>query len=92
MNDLTVFLYLIFFTAVFGATCAYMFAMMRSTLSSFDNKPVKSYNDAMRPYRVPAPHPEMEGVKYGTELLVFSQEEEDDDDDGDIPAYTGENI
>ncbi len=27
-------------------------------------------------------HPEMEDVKNGEELLVFSMEEEDDDDDG----------
>ena len=46
----------------------------------------------MKAYKVPAPHPEMEGVKYGEELLVFSAEEEDDDDDGDIPIYVGENI
>ena len=63
--------------------------MMRSTLSDFDRRPVKSYGDAMRPYRPPAPHPEMEGVKYGEELMVFTPEEEDeeDDDDGDIPTY-----
>ena len=58
----------------------------------FNNTPIKSYGDAMRPYKIPAPHPEMEGVKYGEELLVFSAEEEDDDDDGDVPAYVGENI
>ena len=28
-------------------------------------------------YKVPAPHPEMEGVKYGEELLVFKAKEED---------------
>ena len=38
----------------------------------------------MRAYRPSAPHPEMEGIKYGEELLVFNPEEEDDDDDGDI--------
>ena len=36
--------------------------------------------DAMRPYRPPAPHPEMEGVKTGEELLVFTPEEEDEED------------
>ena len=35
----------------------------------------------MRAYQPPAPHPEMEGVKTGEELLVFSPEEDDDDDD-----------
>ena len=37
----------------------------------------------MRAYRMPAPHPEMEGVKFGEELMVFTPEEEDEDDDGD---------
>ena len=67
-------------------TCVYMFMMMRSTISEFDKRTVKTYDDAMRAYRMPAPHPEMEGVKYGEELMVFNPEEEDDDDedDGDI--------
>jgi hypothetical protein len=45
-----------------------MAMMMRSTLSDFDRRSMKSYKDAMRPYRPPAPHPEMEGVKthYGS--------------------------
>ena len=48
----------------------------------------------MKPYKPPAPHPEMEGVRTGEELLVYTPEDEDDDDDddGDIPLYTGENI
>ena len=42
----------------------------------------------MRAYQPPAPHPEMEGVKTGEELLVYTPEEdEEDDDDGDIPTY-----
>ena len=32
--------------------------------------------------RIPAPHPEMEGVKWGEELMVVNFEDEDDDDDG----------
>ena len=72
MNDISVFIYLLCFAAVFGMTCVYMAMMMRSTLSDFDMRPVKSYSDAMRPYRPPAPHPEMEGVKTGEELLVFT--------------------
>ena len=68
------------FAAVFGMTCVYFFMMMRSTLNAFDKRPVKSYDDAMRAYRMPAPHPEMEGVKYGEELLVFKQEEIDEED------------
>ena len=93
MNDTLVFIYLIFFVMVFASTFAFMWKMMSSTLSEMDRKPTRSYGDAMRPYRPPAPHPEMEGVKTGEELLVFTPEEEDDDDDdGDIPAYRGENI
>ena len=78
------------FAAVFGMTCVYMAMMMRSTLNSFDKTPVKSYEDAMRAYKVPAPHPEMEGVKYGEELMVFNPEEHDDEDedDGDIVVRT----
>jgi len=95
MNDTLVFIYLIFFVMVFASTFAFMWRMMSSTLSEMDRKPVKSYSDAMRPYKIPAPHPEMEGVKTGEELLVYTPEEfdeDEDDDDGDIPAYRGENI
>ena len=85
MNDITVFIYLVFFVMLFAATFAYMIKMMGSTLETFDKTPVRSYGDSMRAYKIPAPHPEMEGVKTGDELLVFTPEEEDeDDDDGDI--------
>ena len=86
MNDIWVFIYLMGFAAVFGMTCVYMFMMMRSTLSEFDRRPVRSYDDAMRAYRPPAPHPEMEGVRSGDELLVYTPEEDDDDDDGGSPV------
>jgi len=53
-----------------------------------DRKPVKTYGEAMKAYKPSAPHPEMEGVRIGEELLVYTPEEEDDDDDdGDIPTY-----
>ena len=89
MNDTLVFIYLIFFVMVFASTFAFMWRMMSSTLSEMDRKPTRSYGDAMRPYRQPAPHPEMEGVRTGEELLVYTPEEDedDDDDDGDIPTY-----
>ena len=89
MNDTLVFIYLIFFVMVFASTFAFMWRMMSSTLAEMDRKPTRSYGDAMKPYKIPAPHPEMEGVKYGEELMVFTPEEEDeeDDDDGDIPTY-----
>jgi len=90
MNDISVFIYLMCFATVFGMTCVYMAMMMRSTLNSFDKRPVNSYSDAMRAYKVPAPHPEMEGVKYGEELMVFNPEdhEDEDEDDGDIVVRT----
>lgn len=84
MNDITVFIYLVFFVMLFAATFAYMIKMMGSTLETFDKTPVRSYGDAMRAYKIPAPHPEMEGVKTGEELLVYTPEEQDEDDEGDI--------
>ena len=95
MTDTLIFIYLVFFVMLFASTFAFMWRMMSSTLSEMDKKPVKSYGDAMRPYKIPAPHPEMEGVKTGEELLVYTPEEfdeDEDDDDGDIPVYRGENI
>ena len=85
MNDTLIFIYLVFFVMLFASTFAFMWRMMSSTLSEMDRRPTRSYGDAMRPYKMPAPHPEMEGVKYGEELMVFNPEEDDDDDDdGDI--------
>lgn len=84
MNDVTIFVYLVFFVMLFAATFAYMIKMMGSTLETFDKTPVRSYGDAMRAYKIPAPHPEMEGVKTGEELLVYTPEEQDEDDEGDI--------
>ena len=70
MNDITVFIYLTFFVAIFGMTFAFMFKMVGSTLNDF-SKPMKRNV-----------HPEMSDVKSGEQLLVFkSQDEEDDDED-----------
>ena len=69
MNDISVFIYIMGFAAVFGMTCVYMFMMMRSTLKDINQRKI---------------HPEMADVKSGEELLVFSLEEEDDDDDRDV--------
>ena len=71
MNDITVFIYLTFFVAIFGMTFAFMFKMVGSTLNDF-NKPMKRNV-----------HPEMSDVKSGEELLVFKSQDEEDDD-GDI--------
>ena len=70
MNDLSVFVYFLCFAAVAGATFAYMYAMMTSTLRDF-NRQQERRNV----------HPEMEEVKTGDELLFFNLEEEDDDND-----------
>ena len=88
MNDTLIFIYLVFFVILFASTFAFMWRMMSSTIAEMDRRPTRSYGDAMRPYKPPAPHPEMEGVRTGEELLVFTpEEEEDDEDDGDIPTY-----
>ena len=86
MNDTLIFIYLVFFVMLFASTFAFMWRMMSSTFREMDRKPTRSYGDAMRSYRPPAPHPEMEGVRTGEELLVYTPEEEEDDDDGDIPV------
>ncbi len=77
MNDTVAIIYLAFLVMLFASTFAFMWKMMSSTLSEMDRRPVKSYDDAMKAYKIPAPHPEMEGVKYGEELLVFKQEEDE---------------
>ena len=64
MNDITVFIYLVFFIGVASATFAFMQKMMSSTLASMDAKPVKNYTDAMRVY---TPHPE--APKDGEEVM-----------------------
>ena len=86
MTDTLIFVYLVFFVILFASTFAFMWRMMSSTLREMDRKPTRSYGDAMKPYKMPAPHPEMEGIQYGEELLVFNPEdqEDDDEDDGDI--------
>ena len=88
MTDTLIFVYLVFFVILFASTFAFMWRMMSSTIAEMDKRPTRSYGDSMRAYQPPAPHPEMEGVKTGEELLVFTPEEdEEDDDDGDIPTY-----
>ena len=81
MNNILVFVYLTFFIMLFASTFAFMWRMMSSTLSDMDKKPVKSYHDAMKAYKIPAPHPEMEGVKTGDELLIFTPEKYNDDNE-----------
>ena len=79
MNDLTVTIYLIMFVSLMGATFAFMYTMMVSTLKDFNevNNPRRRREKTV----LPAPHPEMQGVKYGEELLVFIPEDDDSDDE-----------
>jgi len=72
MNDFTVFIYFLCFAGVAGATFAYMYAMMTSTLRDF-NRQQERRNV----------HPEMSDVQSGEELLVFKGQDEDDDE-GDV--------
>ena len=72
MNDFSVFIYFLCFAAVAGATFAYMYAMMTSTLRDF-NRQQQRRNV----------HPEMSDVQSGEELLVFKGQDEDDDE-GDV--------
>ena len=71
MNDLTVIVFLICFVGITGATFAFMWKMTSASLEAM-NKPIDRT-------KIPAPHPEMEGVKYGEELLVFTQEKEEEE-------------
>ena len=80
MTDTLIFVYLVFFVILFAYTFAFMWRMMSSTLREMDRKPIRSYGDSMKAYQPPAPHPEMEGVKTGEELLIYTPEEEDDDE------------
>ena len=72
MNDITVFIYLTFFVAIFGMTFAFMFKMMGSTLNDFNKSMKKNV------------HPEMSDVQSGEKLLVFKSQDEEEDDDEDI--------
>tara|TARA_B100000900_G_scaffold266853_1_gene227815 strand:- start:810 stop:1064 length:255 start_codon:yes stop_codon:yes gene_type:complete len=79
MNDFMVFIYLIFFVALCGATFAFTFKSMTSVIEEMD-KPIKRTRNV---------HPEMSDVQSGEELLVFrgfvdDDEEDDDDDEGDV--------
>ena len=74
-SQIVILIYLICFVSLLGATFAFMYTMMMSTLRDFDKPRVRKKTV------LPAPHPEMEGVKYGEELLVFRSE--DNDSEGD---------
>ena len=66
MNDISVFIYFLCFACLAGATFAYMYAMMTSTLREF-NRQQERRNV----------HPEMSDVQSGEELLVFKAQDEE---------------
>tara|TARA_B100001057_G_C22061278_1_gene648434 strand:+ start:47 stop:283 length:237 start_codon:yes stop_codon:yes gene_type:complete len=70
MNDLSVFIFAVFFFAVAGATFAFMWKMTTVSIESM-NKPVQRTNL----------HPEMRDIESGEELLVFRADMEDEGDE-----------
>tara|TARA_B100000131_G_scaffold277815_1_gene281907 strand:+ start:1024 stop:1287 length:264 start_codon:yes stop_codon:yes gene_type:complete len=83
MTTVMAILFLAVSVVLFGAAFGLMYANIKSINEQMDKPRQK--------YRVPAPHPEMEGVAWGEELMVINFddeeiEEDDDDDDGDVPA------
>tara|TARA_R100000231_G_scaffold118662_1_gene88768 strand:+ start:196 stop:429 length:234 start_codon:yes stop_codon:yes gene_type:complete len=72
MSDFLTFIYFLGFVAVAGATFAYTWKLMTTTIEDF-NKPIKKNI-----------HPEMSDVKSGEELLVFKGIDNDDDDEEDV--------
>ena len=76
MNSILVFLFGIMFAATAGAAFAFMWKSI-SMVQEEMNKPPRPKT------KIPAPHPEMEGVEWGEELMVVNFEDEDDGD-GDV--------
>ena len=76
MNNISVFLFGIMFAATAGAAFAFMWKSI-SMVQDEMNKPPRPKT------KIPAPHPEMEGVEWGEELMVVNFEDEDDGD-GDV--------
>ena len=74
MNDFAFLLYFVLFSATAGATFAFMWKVMSSTLESV-NKPPPPKRDVL--------HPEMRDIKNVEQLLVFRPEPTDDEDDED---------
>ena len=64
MNDITIFIYLMCFAIVCGATFAFMWRMMTITLKDLE--------------RVKNIHPELKDIQPGEELLVFKVKEDRD--------------
>ena len=67
MNQVIITVYLLGFFALAGMTFAFMFKSMEN-IFELEKKPTKKT-------KLPAPHPEMEGVQPGESLLVFKEVE-----------------
>tara|TARA_B100000965_G_scaffold367865_1_gene354132 strand:+ start:3943 stop:4155 length:213 start_codon:yes stop_codon:yes gene_type:complete len=67
MNDVTIFIYLVFFVSLCGATFAFMWRMTGAVLQ-----------DVRKPPRTV--HPEMKDVQNGEELLVFKVKDDNSTD------------
>jgi len=63
------------FGLLFAATAGAAFAFMWKSMSMVQEE----YNNPRPKTKIPAPHPEMEGVKWGEELMVVNFEDEEDD-------------
>ncbi len=65
------------FGLLFAATAGAAFAFMWKSMSMVREE----YNKPPRPKtKIPAPHPEMEGVKWGEELMVVNFDDEEEED------------
>ncbi len=65
------------FGLMFAATAGAAFAFMWKSMSMVREE----YNKPPRPKtKIPAPHPEMEGVKWGEELMVVNFDDEEEED------------
>ena len=66
----------VLFGLIFAATAGAAFAFMWKSMSMVQEE----YNKPRPKTKIPAPHPEMEGVKWGEELIVVNFEDEEEED------------
>ena len=71
MNDMFVFIYGLMFATVVGGTFAFMWRMTGMLVRDMEKPKTK----------LPAPHPEMEGVQPGESLLVFKEVEREEENE-----------
>ena len=73
IDTFTFLLFGLLFTATAGAAFAFMWKSMSMVQEEYNKPPRPKTN-------IPAPHPEMEGVKWGEELMVVNFDDEEEDD------------